>query len=327
MEPTLVSSGHGRSVVITGASSGAGRAAALAFARSGARLTLAARRSFALDEVVRECEALGASALAVPTDVTDAEAVSQLAQTAAIAYGQIDVWVNNAGVLAAGAFEETPIAVHDQVIRTNLIGYLHGAHAVLPFFKQQGHGILINNISVGGWIPIPYGVGYSASKFGLRGFSEALRGELSRWPHIHVCDLFPALLDTPGIQHAANYTGRVLKPAPPVYDPQRVADAMVSLAERPRPARTVGSVATLLRLAHAISPGLYRRITARVIETYLDKADPIALTAGNLHEPVEFGTSIHGGWNSPADAERRKKSGRVLLAGLAVVGLLLMARR
>ena len=82
------------------------------------------------------------------------------------------------------------------------MGYMHGAHAVLPYFKDQGYGVLINNISVGGYTPAPYAAGYTASKFGLRGFSQSLKGELYNWPHIHVCDLFPAFLDTPGIQHA-----------------------------------------------------------------------------------------------------------------------------
>src|SRR5215212_5299505 len=103
---------EGKVVVVTGASSGAGRAIALAFARTGAQLVLAARREQTLAEVVAECEEAGGRALAVPTDVTDASAVQQLADAAVNYGGRIDVWVNNAGVLAAGRFEETPISVH-----------------------------------------------------------------------------------------------------------------------------------------------------------------------------------------------------------------------
>jgi short-subunit dehydrogenase len=307
-----------KTVVITGASSGVGRAIALQFARKGARLVLGARRRFILDEVVEECKELGGTAMAVTADVTDADAVKRLAATAMEFSGAIDIWVNNAGVLAAGPFEETPVEVHDEVIRVNLLGYIHGAHAAIPYFKQQKRGILINNISLGGWFPIPYAVGYSASKFGLRGFSEALRGELRRWPHIYVCDLFPAFLDTPGIQHAGNYTGRVLKPAPPVYDPQRVAHAVVFLAQHPKQSTTIGSISTLLRLAHFLLPTLTLNITARVIEAYLKKAAPIPATSGNVFEPLDFGTSIHGGWNSPADKEQRRKkiSTALLLSGI-----------
>jgi len=314
----------GKVIVVTGASSGAGRAIALAFARTGAQLVLAARREQTLAEVAEECEQAGSTALIVPTDVTDAAAVQNLAEAALNFGGRIDVWVNNAGVLAAGAFEETPISVHDQVIRTNLMGYLHGAHAVLPYFKDQGYGILINNISVGGYIPAPNAVGYAASKFGLRGFSQSLKGELYKWPHIHVCDVYPGFLDTPGMQHAANYTGRYIKPAPPVYDPQRVANTIVELARHPQEAVTVGGAAIFLRLSNLVAPGLTRRMAALLMDGYLKKAEPLPYTPGNVLLPVEYGTSIHGGWNSQADARKRKKTA-LLIAG-AVAGLLLLRR-
>lgn len=316
-----------KTVVITGASSGAGRAIALRFAREGAHLVLAARREAALQEVAASCDELGARAIVVVCDVTDADAVKQLAHEAFIQFGSIDVWVNNAGVLAAGTFEETPAAVHDQVIRTNLMGYIHGAHSVVPYFKRQGKGVLINNISVGGWFPTPYAVGYSASKFGLRGFSEALRGELHRFPGIHVCDMFPAFLDTPGMQHAANYTGKYLKPAPPVFDPQKVAEATVGLALHPRNSINIGFMTPVLKTAQALAPRLSRNTTAIAIEGYLKVAQPLPETAGNIFEPVEYGTGIHGGWNSPADAQKRKKTGLMILAGLAAGWLLLAARK
>jgi len=315
-----------RTVVITGASSGVGRAVALEMAQKGASVVLAARRENVLDEVVAECEALGGRALAVPTDVTDADGMKLLAAAADEWGGKIDVWVNNAGVLAAGPFDETPVDVHDQVIQTNLLGYIHGAHAVLPYFKQQGYGTLINNISVGGWFPTPYAVGYSASKFGLRGFSEALRGELHQWKDIHVCDVFPAFLDTPGIQHAANYTGKELKPAPPVYDPLKVARTIANLAMNPKPSAIVGGMAAFLKLAHACFPALSRRITAGVIETYVKQASPIAVTDGNLFQPLDYGTSIHGGWRIPPSPRQKLMTNVLLFAGVAA-GILLASRR
>lgn len=305
-----------KTVVITGASSGVGRAAAIEFARHGAKVILAARREEALDEVAQECNHLGALAVGVPTDVTDAEAMQRLAEAANEFGGGIDIWINNAGVLAAGEFTEIPIDVHEQIIRINLMGYLHGAYAVLPYFKKQKRGILINNISVGGWFPVPYGVGYSASKYGLRGYSEALRGELTRYPKIHVCDLFPAFLDTPGIQHAANYTGKVLKPAPPVYDPQEVARAMVSVALHPKKQVTIGGMATFLRLANALLPGLTRTITTKVIETYLKSAEPVPHTTGNLFQPTEYGTGMHGAWSLRAEPQKKSIAGALIIAGL-----------
>ncbi|ANE49159.1 SDR family oxidoreductase [Flavisolibacter tropicus] len=317
---------QGKVIVITGASSGVGRATALALARKSASVVLAARRDTVLDEVAEECKTLGGKALVVPTDVTDGDAIKILAAAAEEWGGHIDVWVNNAGVLAAGPFEETPVDVHDQVIKTNLLGYIHGAHAVLPIFKQQGYGILVNNISVGGWFPTPYAVGYSASKFGLRGFSEALRGELHQWPQIHVCDLYPAFLDTPGIQHAGNYTGHPLRPAPPVYDPQKVAEAISRLVLHPRPSTVVGGMASFLRIAHGLFPALSRNITANTMEFYFKRADSIKNTDGNLFEPAEYGTSIHGGWRTPPTPRQKAFTNALLVAGLAV-GLLWLGKR
>jgi short-subunit dehydrogenase len=309
---------QGKVVVITGASSGAGRAAAMEFAKYKVKLVLAARNESALREVADECAGLGAETLIVPTDVTDAKAMIALANAADDWQGRIDVWVNNAGVLAAGPFDEMPMALHEQVIKTNLIGYMNGAYAVLPFFKKQQAGVLINNISIGGFLPVPYGGGYTASKFGLRGWSESLKGELTAWPDIHICDFFPAFLDTPGIQHAANHTGKVLKPAPPVYDPRRVAEAMVKIANDPQSNKYVGSASLLLKLTHALFPELTTKITGFVMRRYLNNAEPITLTDGNVFTTVNYGMATHGGFGLPGKpGAHRKYIAAAFATGLA----------
>lgn len=306
---------NGKTIVITGASSGVGRAAALAFARYKPKLVLAARRTEVLEEVAIECREMGASVQTVTVDVTDAKSMNALAAAANTFGGRIDVWINNAGVLSAGAFDEVPIEIHEQVVRTNLMGYMHGAYAVLPYFKQQKEGVLINNISIGGFMPVPYGAAYSASKFGLRGFSEALNGELHGWKDIHVCELYPPFLDTPGMQHSANYTGKHLKPAPPVSDPVKIAEAMVQTALRPKRSQSLGWVSILLRLGHAVAPDLLVGMTAKVMETYFKKADPSPATSGNVLEPVEYGTSIHGGWGLPSNPANKSALNGLLIAG------------
>ncbi len=119
---------RGKVVVITGASSGIGRAAAHAFACKGARLVLAARDEEALFDVLDECTDCGTDAIATITDVTRNDHVQALAEQAAeFGHGRIDIWINNAGVGAVGNFEETPLEAHEQVIQTDLIGYLRGA--------------------------------------------------------------------------------------------------------------------------------------------------------------------------------------------------------
>lgn len=316
-----------KAIVITGASSGAGRAAALEFAKYRPAIVLAARNEEALHEVAAECSELGATVLVVVTDVTDPKAMINLANSANDWAGRIDVWVNNAGVLAAGEFDHTPMEVHEQVIQTNLLGYIYGAHAVMPFFKAKQKGILINNISIGGYLPIPYGTGYTASKFGLRGFSEALKAELAVWPDIHICDLFPAFLDTPGIHHAGNYTGKILKPAPPVYDPKCVAEAMVKVAANPRSNRYIGGTSLGLKLSHALFPELTNKLTGLVMRRYFRSATRITPTSGNLFNTIDYGMSTNGMFgNNNAPRSYRRYIAGALIAG-AAAGLFLITLR
>lgn len=305
-------------VVITGASSGAGRSIALAFAEQGSKVVLAARNESALADVAAECESLGAEVMVIPTDVTDTGAMINLANKAKSWKGILDVWINNAGILAAGPFDATPMAVHKQAIETNLIGYMNGVHAVLPIFKSQGYGTIINNISIGGYLPLPYGAGYSASKFGLRGFSESIKGELSAWPNIYICDLFPAFLDTPGVLHAGNYTGKKLVPAPPVYDPQQLAKAVLQVAAHPQSTKYVGGISLLAKFAHSLLPETIVKITGMFMRRYFKAAVDMPLTDGNLFTTVNYAMSTHGGFDRPPyKLKSGKYIGAALIAGLA----------
>jgi short-subunit dehydrogenase len=303
-------------VVITGASSGIGRAAAHAFASEGARLVLAARDETALAEVVQECTARGATALAVQTDVTDSEQMRALAdRAAAFGNGQIDVWINNAGVGAVGKFEETPLEAHEQVLQTDLLGYLRGAYVAWPYFKAQKRGTLINTLSLGSWVAQPYAAAYSASKYGLRGLSEALRGELIGYPDIHVCDIYPAVMDTPGFRDAGNFTGHALKPPPPLYDPKLVAKAMVACALRPRPSTTVGAAATMARVAHFLTPG-FPLLSGWLTRLGVEHSPQSPSSSGNLFTPPRGDRRIEGGWR----AARHSPSLLVAVSAALLVG-------
>jgi short-subunit dehydrogenase len=312
-----------KTIVITGATSGIGRATALEFARYGAKLVLAARQKDVLDEMVDLCDRLGGKAIAVVTDVTEPEEVAQLAKAACVFGGSLDVWVNVAGIGALGEFTTIPIEVHNQVIKTNLMGYVNGAHAALTHFKKQKRGILINLNSVGGFVAFPYSVSYTASKFGLRGYSEALRAELHDCPGIHICDVFPGFVDTPGPSHAGNYTGKLLKPAPPVVPTYKVAHTVVSLAQRPKDSVTLGSAAYLARFSQWVSPKLTRWATAKFMMMYLKNAEPAPVTNGSIFEPTRENNKISGGYTSKKVSNKKavKYAG---VAGVVVSALYLL---
>jgi short-subunit dehydrogenase len=323
---------EGRTVVIAGASSGIGRATALAFAREGARVVVASRRADLLDEVAEECEREGArDALAIPTDVTDARAVLALARTAKGAFGRIDVWINNAGTGVFGPYHEADIALHRRTVEVNLFGAMHGAHAVLPIFKRQGHGVLINMVSLGGWAPTPFAAAYTASKFGIRGFTASLRQEIGAGEDIHVCAVFPAIVDTPGFVHGANMSGKTLNPGPLLYRAEDVATRMVEVAKHPQGEVAVGWPARAAQIAYNLSPRTTEIVIGATMRRLLSRADPAPRTEGALLGPIEAGRETDGGW---LKRKRLPPAGRIstgvglaALAGLVFAGGLALSRR
>lgn len=281
-------------IVITGASSGIGAATAIAFARQGCHLVLGARGREGLDDVAQRCRDAGGRAEVGVVDVTDAAAVRAFATEARDALGGIDLWFSDVGIGVVGKYVDVPIADHQRVIESNLVSHMNDAHAVIPIFVEQGYGTWVNMISAGGFVTTPYAAAYSASKFGLRGFSEALRAELNEYPNIHVCDVYPTFVDTPGIHHAANYTGARLAYPPGVLAPETVADAIVQLARRPRDTTVIGAPASLLKLAQFANP-ITTALMNRFMNAWSRKAAHVPDTTGTIYAPPPGPSGIHGG--------------------------------
>ena len=315
----------GAVVVVTGASSGIGRATGLAFAERGAQVVVAARRAAALEELARECQAAGGQALAVPTDVTDEAAVAALARRAVERFGRIDIWVNNAGVYLLGLLEATPPEAFRQVLETNFFAYVNGARAVLPRFREQGHGVLINNASVYSHLGAPWLTAYVSSKFAVRGFSEALRQELGDLPDVHICTVSPSPIDTPIFASTANYSGRAVKAPPPTYPPEQVASAILASALDPRRERIVGGAGRLVTAIETIAPGWFERVNRRYVNGLQFTAEPAPTTDGNLYAPVSDGrAAARGGWRRRPDPPPQLR--RLAAAGLLAAGSITIAR-
>lgn len=286
----------GKSVVITGASSGNGRAIAREMARHGCRIALAARRESVLEEVASECRALGGKALVVPTDVTHASEITALVRSAIDANGGIDIWVNCAAVLHFGRIDETPEEVLQQVLRTNIEGYILGSQAAVRRFRQQRHGVLINVGSMLGVTGQPFASAYVTSKAAILGLSESLRHELVDEPNIHVCTVLPYAVDTPIYQRAANYLGCDVQPVLPRYSAETVAKAARRLALRPRPNAHAGLLARLCWLV-VLLPYPFRALAIRrAIELMQIGTTARSPSAGNLFEPIHDQWKVSGGW-------------------------------
>jgi NAD(P)-dependent dehydrogenase (short-subunit alcohol dehydrogenase family) len=305
-----------RVVVITGASSGIGRATALAFAARGDTVVLAARRAEILEDAARDCEALGANALAIPTDVTDEAQVEALGRRALERFGRIDVWFNNAGIAAFGRLESIPTEVWRRVIETNLFGYMYGARVAMRHFRVQGHGVLVQNASIVGRTAKPDGTPYASSKFAIRGLSEALRQEVLDQPGIQVCTVLPSVIDTPFFQHAANFSGRRVQAAPPIYTAKDVADTVIGLVERPQAEAIVGGFGKIAAVQERLAPSLGTWFTGRALHRGFLAEEPSGDTRGASFEPVHDGYTIDGGWREAAGAGGAPLAAMTTLAAL-----------
>jgi short-subunit dehydrogenase len=184
-----------KTALVTGASKGIGKATALELAKHGYDVVLVAREPEPLQAAAIEVRNLGKQAVAISADVSDPVQIEQVIQQAIAQVEQIDVLVNNAGIYYMGPVEDASLNDWHTILDTNLWGYIHTIHALLPHFLSRGNGTIVNVVSIGGLDPIPYQVPYTTSKHALTGLTKALRAELEP-KGINVCGIYPSFIRT-----------------------------------------------------------------------------------------------------------------------------------
>jgi NAD(P)-dependent dehydrogenase (short-subunit alcohol dehydrogenase family) len=193
--------------VITGASSGIGLETALAFARRGYRIVLAARGADRLADGAARCEAIGAEALAIPTDVAQEDQVRALVEESVERFGRIDVMVNNAGYGVHARVHETTTEQMRRIFETNYFGVFFGCRAVAPIMIRQRRGHIFNVSSVIGKRGAPFNGAYSATKFAVCGLTDAMRVEMMPYD-VRVTSVCPVLTETAFFDHVEGGTPR-----------------------------------------------------------------------------------------------------------------------
>lgn len=262
-----------RVVVITGGSDGIGAEIARQLAaRDGANiaLVLAARNAGQLDIVVNECAALGAQALAVPTDVGVQDQCRRLVAAAVERFGRIDVLVNNAGRSAHALFEDVAdLSWYEELMRVNLWGAIWCTHAALPYLKAS-RGSIVAVSSLAGLVGVPGRTAYCATKFAMSGFFEALRAEL-KGAGVSVTIAYPGVVATRirqrGFNAAGQQLGTSLLKEEGAMSASECARLIIEGMERRRREVVMTAKGKLGRFMKLIAPGLVEKIALAAVKS------------------------------------------------------------
>jgi NAD(P)-dependent dehydrogenase (short-subunit alcohol dehydrogenase family) len=247
-----------RVAVVTGASAGLGRAIARAFGERGAAVALLARGQDRLAAAEREIRDAGGRALAIPTDVADAEAMSAAADLIERELGPIDVWVNNAMVSVFSPVKEMTAQEYRRVTEVTYLGYVHGTLAALRRMHPRDHGTIVQVSSALAFRAIPLQSAYCAAKHAIKGFTESLRTELLHdGSGVQVTMVHMPALNTPQFTWVRSRLPHRPQPVPPIYQPELGAEAVVYAALHPgRRDFKVGASTVRAIWGNQVAPGL-----------------------------------------------------------------------
>jgi short-subunit dehydrogenase len=324
-------------VAITGAGSGIGLAAARHYASKGWMVGLIGRGEAALTDALRQIEAEGGVAHVAIADVVDLAALEAAADAVEAALGPIEVWINNAGIGFYGAFVDVPEDAFRRVIDVNLHGTVNGTRIALARMRPRNRGTIIQVLSAISYRGVPLQSAYSTTKYGLRGFTEAVRAELiNERSAVHITMVHPPSVNTPFYSHAGSVMGdKSPRPPPPVYQPEILGEAIFFAGTVKRREWRVTGETVAFSIANKIVPGLLDmaagfagiRVQQTARQDVADRRDP------NTFTPSSRASGTHG----PFDNESLKTSAQWWLSkspapvrvgvALLAIGLLRAARR
>ncbi len=296
--------GNPEVVVITGASAGVGRATAHAFARRGASIGLLARSRDGLEAARREVEALGGKALALPTDVADAEQVEAAAAQVEQEFGPIDVWVNNAMASVFSPVKEMTAAEFRRVTEVTYLGYVYGTLAALKRMLPRDQGTIVQVGSALAYRGIPLQAAYCGAKHAIQGFCDSLWAELIHdGSHVRLTMVQMPALNTPQFDWVKSRLPNRAQPVPPIFQPEVAAEAIFWAAHHDRREVYVGMSTVIAILGDKLLPGLGDRYLARngyQSQQTTEPRDPDR--PDNLWEPVSGVHRTHGRFDDQAKA-------------------------
>jgi NAD(P)-dependent dehydrogenase (short-subunit alcohol dehydrogenase family) len=289
-------------VVVTGAGAGLGRAIAHEFAQHGAHLGLLSRGRERLEDARRDVAAAGGQAVAVPTDVADAEAVEAAAAKVEEAFGPIDVWVNNAMTTVFSPVKEMRPDDYQRVTEVTYLGFVYGTLAALKRMQSRDHGTIVQVGSALAYRSIPLQSAYCAAKHAMVGFTDSLRSELIHdGSHVHLTVVHMPALNTPQFSWCKSRMPGKPQPVPPIFQPEVGARAVYWAAHHQRRELLVGWPTVQAVWGQKFLPGWLDHYLAKMAwDGQMYDGPRPADTPIDLYEPVPGHQGAHGAFDDRA---------------------------